>query len=149
MVTLLTLDMILDEVKARGLAIEVINGVPRLRGPRSEMTSTLLDVLKARREEVIARLAPSEPKASALVVREADGEALRPREWLWPDGMLYVADMTSWLGRDPTYHPRHAGWWRWLGEGEDAWRELPCGVGRQRYPEEHRRLETWARMEDV
>jgi hypothetical protein len=141
MVTLLTLDMVLDEVKARGLAVEVINGVPRLRGPREMMTSALLDALKARRAEVIARLGPR-PKHDA-------GEAVCPREWLWPDGMLYVADMRSVLGRDVAYNPRHAGWWRWAGEGEGSWRVLPPGEGKPMPPAEHRRLETWARMEDV
>lgn len=140
MVTLLTLDVILDEVKARGLTIEVINGVPRLRGPKSEITSTLLDVLRARRDEVIARLAPAQV---------ADGQAVCPREWLWADGMLYVADMRSFLAMDMGYHPRSAGWWRWAGEGEESWRELPPGAGKRMPQVEHRRKETWARMEDV
>lgn len=68
-----TLAMILDEVKARGLRVELDDmGVPRLRGPREMITSTLLDVLRLRRSAVIAHL----------------GGAPKSVEWLKTDGTI-------------------------------------------------------------
>lgn len=130
---LLTLSVILDEVKARGLSLALADGTPRLRGDPAMITSTLLGVLKRRRDEVIALLReeqglPPAPGGAEATPAPAPSPAPvvlpSPREWLWYSGHRHIEGPDDpWLFGHADRHPVGAWFWRCVGEGN--WRPVP------------------------
>lgn len=97
----MTTDELLAELADRGLTLILGEDGPRLRGPRTMATPTLLAVLRWHREEITRRLG-----------------GLPEREWLWRTGHRYRARPH----RDD-WHPVGAWWWRY--PTETGWRVVP------------------------
>jgi hypothetical protein len=103
------LDYLLEVLAARGLALRVSHdGVPSLRGDRSQITDALRGMLAAWRGEILA-----------IFPREAPPTA-RPREWLFPSGAV-LGEPESHL-EDAGTHPCRATHWRY--KGEDEWHPI-------------------------
>lgn len=107
----MTTDELLSELAARGLAVAIERGVPRLRGPRGAVTPVLLRVLRHHRLEILRRhgIDPS--------------QLARPREWLWRFGHRYREEPADSFFGVPGHHPAGAWWWRHQGESE--WQKVP------------------------
>lgn len=123
---LVTVAMILDEVQARGLRLYLdAEGRPHLAGSKDMLTSTLLDVLKHRREEIIKHLGgnpaskPAEEQASPL-------DGLPVLTWQVPGRMQWMKIDGTVIEDDPAnpreWAPQGCYWGRVAG-GE--WLAIP------------------------
>lgn len=107
------LKSVLDVVAERGLSLYLAeDGTPRLRGPRSEITTALVEALRAYREEIIATLQPVPVPPL--------------REFRWADGHTRVECANDEGFRQPDWYPFLA--WCWRYEGETDWKPLPHRV---------------------
>lgn len=127
------LPALLELLKERGCTPRVENGRIRIKGPKDAVTTHLVRVLKLRKEELLAHLAPTalvihqppsepapmaipaEPQQLPAVLREAKDEDIELR---WP-GNGYIGRL--WFPEQGW--PIGAHQWRYVGETE--WRDIP------------------------
>lgn len=96
----MSLDDLLAEIDARGLAIVMVQHQVTLHGPKEQATATLLAVLRWHKQAI----------TSHLVFR-------REKVWEWDDGRTYQA--VPWADE---WHPPGATIWRWVND--DLWKVI-------------------------
>ena len=118
----MTTDEVLAVLKDRGLSVTLANGQPKVAGPREQLTSELLRVLKLHRDEIIRRLGgdPTAPPASTAPEPTTQETAPEPEPAVEPPPVpplgrrLYYYDLHG-LACGPT----DAYAWTW--EGGPRW----------------------------